>query len=593
VRFFGATVSGLVCDGASLKNASGQALDCERAKIGGNLLFRNRFAAQGQLRFRSAQIAGNLNCEGASLTNAGGIALHCELANIGGAALLRNGFTSEGEVRFFAATVGALECAGASFKNASGRALDCEAAKIGGILLFRNSFAAEGELRFRGAQIAGDLNCEGASLTNAGGATLQCAGSKIGGSVILGSSFSSEGAVNLRRSQISGNLECDGASFKNASGRALNCELANIGGAAVLRRFTSEGEVRFFAATVGALECDGASFKNASGRAFDCEAAKIGGFLLLHNRIAAQGEVRLLGTQIGRLDVADVDLSLGTGGSFVARLAEIKGEFRIRGLTCGPKSIVDLRGASCDLFADDPSASPEQGNLRLDGFVYRRLTNPGAAKARLRWVRCPLPADIADRRGTFRPQPYRLLAQTLRAQGDENDARWFLIRMAEDRRKYAQLGWPTRFWSWLLWHIMRNGYRPLQVILWLFVLWIVSGVVFGTGYELGLMGPTDEKAYNAFVANHGVPPPWYPSFRAPVYAIDISLPIISLGEREKWQPLAEPVVPTTTNSPSWLGFLEPGAVGIGLVIWRWIAIVLGWFLASMLVAGVTGLVARE
>jgi hypothetical protein len=532
--------------------------------------------------------------------------------------LTLDGTHSFGELRLFGAEIGkTLNCEGASFRNAGRIALNCERAKIGGVALLRNGFTSEGELRFEGTQITGDLNCDGASLKNADGRTLQCIGSNIGGSVYLRTRvssegevnrFSSEGEVNLVRCQIGGNLECDGASFKNASGRALNgelvnrralnCEAAKIGGAALLRNgFASEGEVRFFNATVGGLECNGASFKNAPRPALNCEAARIGGILRLRNGIAAQGEVRLFGTQIGHLDVEDVDLSVEDGGSLVVRLAEIKGEFRIGGLTCGPDTIVDLRGASCDLFADDPSACPEQGNLGLDGFVYRRLTNPGAAKARLRWVRCPLPEDVADRRGTFRPQPYRLLAQTLRAQGDENDARWFLIRMAEDRRKYAQLGWPTRFWTWLLWHVMRNGYRPLQVILWLLVLWIVSGVVFETGYELGLMAPTDEKAFN-FIAKHGSPPPWYPAFRAPVYAIDISLPIISLGLRDKWQPLVQPAPvgpgwPTTTGFSSWLGFLEPRAAGIGLTIWHWIAIVLGWFLASMLVAGVTGLVARE
>jgi hypothetical protein len=366
----------------------------------------------GELQLFGAEIGKTLNCEGASLTNAGGIALNCERAKIGGVALLRNGFTSEGEVRFIAAAVGGLDCDGSSFKNGSRRALDCALAKIGGTVFLRNQFTSEGELHFWDTQIAGDLNCTGASLKNAGGATLQCTGSKIGGSVFLHSNFSSEGTVNLVRCQIGGNLECDHASLKNASGRALNCSLANIRGVAILQNgFTSEGEVQFVAATVGGLECNDASFKKASGPALNCEAAKIGGLLLLRKPIAAQGEVRLYGAQIGHLYIEEIDLSVGAGGSLVARLAEIKGEFSIQALTCGPNTIVDLRGASCDLFADDPRACPEQGNLRLDGFVYRRLTNPGAAKARLRWVRSPLPANVANRRGVFRPQPYRLLAR--------------------------------------------------------------------------------------------------------------------------------------------------------------------------------------
>jgi hypothetical protein len=62
------------------------------------------------------------------------------------------------------------------------------------------------------------------------------------------------------------------------------------------------------------------------------------------------------------------------------------------------------------------------------------------------------------------------------------------------------------------------------------------------------------------------------------------LPIISLGERDKWRPLARSVL-DRTHSPDW--------VSDAVSIWRWMAIALGWFLASMLVAGGTGLVAKN
>ncbi len=278
---------------------------------------------------------------------------------------------------------------------------------------------------------------------------------------------------------------------------------------------------------------------------------------------------------------------------FFARQAEVKGFIRVSDNTHGPNTRINLEAASCDVLIDDFAARPlAQGNLRLDGFIYQRLQNPGTARARLEWLRCQLPADDKARRGSFRPQPYRRLAQTLRAQSDDSDARSILIGMAEDRRKYARLGWHTRFWNWLLWHVMRNGYRPMRAVFWLLAVWIISYVVFGIGYDLGLMGPTDEKAYTAFVKDHRVSPNWYTSFRAPVYAIDISLPIISLGQRDKWQPLAHQAE-GEPNLSELLTFVEPGSVSVALEIWRWIAIVLGWFFASMLVAGVTGLVARE
>jgi len=130
----------------------------------------------------------------------------------------------------------------------------------------------------------------------------------------------------------------------------------------------------------------------------------------------------------------------------------------------------------------------------------------------------------------------------------------------------------------------------MRALLWLAMLWAVSSLVFGIGYELGLMGPTDEKAYVSFVANHRTPPTWYPSFQAPVYAIDVSLPIISLGERDKWQPLGQPVEPDV-RWLEWARDLDLGTVGVGLAIWRWVAIVLGWEVARVRAPCVRGSVA--
>jgi len=97
------------------------------------------------------------------------------------------------------------------------------------------------------------------------------------------------------------------------------------------------------------------------------------------------------------------------------------------------------------------------------------------------------------------------------------------------------------------------------------------------------MGPTDQRALEEFVARRGSVPSWYSPFRGTGFAVDLSLPIISLGERDKWRPLAQPVG-GKLGVPNWL----PGA----LSVWRWVAIMAGWFLASMLVAGVAGLVAK-
>jgi hypothetical protein len=58
-------------------------------------------------------------------------------------------------------------------------------------------------------------------------------------------------------------------------------------------------------------------------------------------------------------------------------------------------------------------------------------------------------------------------------------------------------------------------------------------------------------------------------FNAPIYTLDVLLPIISLGQQDSWQP-----------------------TGIALSVY-WALIILGWLLTSALIAGLTGLVKRD
>jgi hypothetical protein len=397
-----------------------------------------------------------------------------------------------------------------------------------------------------------------------------------------------EGEVRLFQASIGSNLECDGAVFENPGAVALDCEMANIGGGVHLRNgFRSEGEVRLRLAVIRAnLECQSARFGDGGRgetRVLTIEGAKIDGAVLLREGFRAEGGVLALAAEIrGDLDLREADFST-PGSELNVRHANIKGRLFIYRTRIHADTWIVLESAACAVLDDDLTTWPRDGHLVLDGFVYQRLQDPGDANARLAWLRGQLPKERAQRPGQFRPQPYRQLAQVLRTQGYEAEACDVLVGMARDRRKYAQLSWSSWFWSLVLWHVIRNGYKPLRAAVWLLALWVANAIVFGTAYHVGLMGPTDQRAFEEFVARRGSVPSWYSPFRATGFAVDLSLPIISLGERDKWRPLAEPVW-EKASVPTWL----PGA----LSVWRWVAIVAGWFLASMLVAGVAGLVGK-
>jgi hypothetical protein len=155
--------------------------------------------------------------------------------------------------------------------------------------------------------------------------------------------------------------------------------------------------------------------------------------------------------------------------------------------------------------------------------------------------------------------------------------------MEQLRRKSEQHGLVGYFWSWIWsWILKRSigyGYRPGRAI-WLIIL--LSGLgwmIYRSSYHAGTMVPTDKDAYNEFrdPKTLGRVPPQYPSFSAPIYSLENSLPLVKLGQGDKWQP-------------------GPGPNGSlpNFVLWFLRAqIMLGWLLATLFVAGVTGIVHRD
>jgi hypothetical protein len=559
---------------------SGLAVMARGMQVRGSIFLRDNFHAEGAVYLYGAEIGGNLECDGGSLKNSNATALQATRAKIGGNVLMRNKFWAEGEVNLYGAEVGGnLSCIGGSFKNGEGRALVAVVAKIGGGILLRGNFPAEGEVN----------------------------------------RFHAEGEVNLYGAQIGANLECDRASFKNKKGFALTMEGAKIAGDVLLRdTFNAEGEVRLYAAEIGGnLDCNGSILKNGKLAALNAVGARIGGNAFLGSGFEAEGQIAFRAANIGGDLIIGGNPALGganlaTGAQLHTQSAEIKGTLNVVSMRTGAETVVDLSDASCNVLKDRSESWPPAGNLILDGFVYRRVADPWDAKSRLDWLRRQLPPARKDQRGKFRPQPYRQLAGVLRAEGRDAEAKDILIGMAKDRRKWADLRCHSRFWQWVLWKIIRNGHQPLRAFVWLLVFWVAGFLLFGWGYQAQAMLPSDRFAYDDLA--HGKPlPGQYDPFCALVYAIDTSLPIISFGQRERWHPRAAPTPDAAIAQPEtheWAyrffceasftrhldprgHWIAPATLATVLEVYRWIHLAAGWFLATMLLAGISGLVGRE
>ena len=610
----------LNCEGGVFENAGGVALSAQGAKIGGDVSFCES-RCKGEVSLTCAEIGGALNCDG-SFENTYGVALRAEAARIRGAVCLHHNFRSEGEVLLSRAEIGGpLNCDGGHFKNVNRWAstntipvaLSAYGAKIGGDVFLGNKNRSQGQVLLDRAEIGGALNCTGGVFENADGAALSALGAKIGGDVCLCESRC-KGEVLLTYAEIGGALNCDG-SFENTYRVALRVEAARIGGAVCLHHnFKSEGEVLLSRAEIGgALHCNGGTFKNANGKALNANYAKIGRDVILE--LAVEGTIFLEGASIaGDLTLSSKRISKASsapaaGAILSLQRTNIMGTLDLQDMPKDVKTKVDLGDTSCNVFRIGVSNLEEKHELELHGFVYRRIESEEHPKTQLKWLCHQLGAAKKQGGKEYRPQPYRQFANSLRAHGHDAEARACLIRMANDRRIRANLSWPSHAWQWVLWVTIRNGHQPLRALYFLLGLWALGFLAFGWGYQKRVMEPSDKYAYED-LKKGGALPGQYDPFCATVYAINSVLPIISLGQRDRWHPRDAPTtIPPTNAQGSLYGivceasftghwdpngkWVEPSTLATSLAVLRWAWVVLGWFFASMLVVGISGLVGRE
>ncbi|GHG17478.1 oxidoreductase [Streptomyces filamentosus] len=203
---------------------------------------------------------------------------------------------------------------------------------------------------------------------------------------------------------------------------------------------------------------------------------------------------------------------------------------------------VVLNGARVVTLIDLPTSWPGPGGLAMGGFVYENLVPYGRfpLATRLAWVAAATPE--------YAPEPYERLATVLRNSGEDADAREVLL--AKQRRRRETLPVAGKLWGYVQDWTVAYGYRPGRAALWMAVLWGAGTLAFSW--------------YTPVPIKQGEGPAW----SGPLYALDLLLPVITLGQDGYWR-------------------LE-GA-------WQWTAavlILLGWILATTVAAGATRLLRR-
>jgi len=512
-----------------------------------------------------------------------GLDLH--RAHFAGSVHLTYGFHASGEVNLGGASITRqLACGDGRFDGAGRLALNCDGVTVGAGVFLSGGFHASGEVNLRGASITGPLACTDGRFERAGGLALSCDGMTVGASVHLGGGFHAKGEVNLVRARITGQLACDGGRFDGAGGMALNCDAVTVGADVFLRSgFHATGRVDFTRARItGNLRVQQAQL--AGG--IDLEQARVEAALVWEAVSGVQGQGPWRPNDLARWP-----------------------------LVPGSLPLVDLTEARLGSLRDQAGDWGAVQKLRLGGLVYDRLGPGLTLDQRLEWL------ALGDRaRPSFAPQPYSQLARVLAAEGRRRDAarvrvvREHKLRRAEWQRACQTrhplgrwLGAAVKFgWDRLYGALFGYGHAPMRALIAVAGLITLTALFFGQVYALGQFAPNsaviltshDWLAAVARAETCAAGPPcvqplhlWagtpglldpmppardYESFSRWLYAIDLFLPLDTIGQTEAWAP--------SRDRGPWGAVAYYARLPIQLA---------GWLIVALAAAVLTGLVGRQ
>jgi hypothetical protein len=396
------------------------------------------------------------------------------------------------------------------------------------------------------------------------------------------------GPLQLMGAQIVGQLICRGTKLNGADsdGYSLAADAMKTGGHVILDEgFTAAGAVRLPAAKIAGLHCSGAKLNGADSDGYSLAAdwMKVGGGVFLDDEFTAVGGIALISAQVGA-SVWLTSAVLGTSSevAFNATRARISGT--LKWAPAKPVSgQVNLEGVTAGHLEDDWSDKrtngywPTDGRLNLDGFTYGRFG--GARRAtvqqRLDWIRSQYHKGAADDPDDFAAQPYEQLAAVYREAGQDDYAREVAIARRADLREYGNLNWYRRFGNWFLHRTIRYGYQTWRAAAYLAAVFAIFVVLSFLAQQHHLMAPVGDTDGLPHLPSATKCTSDYPCFYPFGYAIDTVIPIVNVHQADFWGP---------DGHPPW---------GYAWVAGTWIATGLGWALATLLVAGYTGLVRQD
>jgi hypothetical protein len=537
--------------GANLgPNADGVALAADGMTVEGPAECNAGFVARGSVMLRGARVDGHLNFTDANLISPGGTALGANRLVVGGPLRAEN-VVAEGEIRLINANIaGDFLLNGARLSDPGRFALSCGGMVIHGGVWCAQGFTADGELRFIGAQLRATLSLRGATLRNPGRDALNLDRASLGELHGAGLTVSG-GQVSLIGTQVAGHINLEharlgenGENGENDGGEDVDDETAiwlegvTIGGILRLTWLRTVGEVRIRNSVIhGRVLLMHSWLEGTDEVALRFTRNEVDTDVVCDDLVTI-GEARFVDSRIGRhLDLDQVSLVNPGGVALDARMLRAAEVSLLPGRPV--HGLVILEHARIELLRDDPATWPAE--VRLDGLTYEALQPALPARRRLEWL-------ARDTNG-YQPQPYEQLAAYYGRTGQPVEARR-VLHTREHRQRQAKpfLG---RLWGVLQDVTVAYGYQPWRPLMWLALLLGIGAVTYQISPPNALV-PGEE-----------------PHFNAVIYALDLLLPIVDLGQERAFDP---------AGAEQWFSYFLIAA---------------GWILATTIAAGVARTLSRR
>ncbi len=558
--------------------AQAYALILREAKIGNGVCLMSNFRAAGGVTLFDAVVEGLVDLRGAQLKAVGRRAFNLGNLRAGGIVSLARGFRCEGPIWMRGAVLnGGLNFDGGAVlvKDGETEGVNADNCEIGEDLQMRNGFTCNALVSFVGAQVDGGVSIDKGVFATAQGCALDFRNIVIKGG--LEGAAALTGSLCLAGADIGRNLDLRGSEIvashprgsqaKSEFATAVDATNLRVGGAAFFKATSIKGEILLADARIeGYLAFGGGRFLNANGWAIRAPNIRVGGNLTLK---VEDGDPAPYGAKTviegaGKFDRAQIDgaltwLNLELRGAAPGRQktavlsfadACVRGAIEARNLM-SQDALIDLSGATCAALDDDVRTGWGTDSVVLDfeGFSYGRLEGGGKDdrwRSRLNWLK-------RARGKTFSPQPFGALAQVYARAGRREDARRVLLEQHDQRTRAAPAGPLTWLLSSLFGLFSGYGFAPIRAVRAL-LLFLAIGVV-------GVLAMDAQRALvtpEGRLCNGAIEPA--------LYAIDVALPVIDLGQERLCAPGAG------AGSRLYPGIAIPESdwrLFEGVAMWRW------------------------